>query len=104
MDIVCKSVSKTKVGDVVFFAIGFDTVDASDKHVDATFSITTEETTLPMVGITPYGMLIGQIASNGSAQITVGVTDGTTTVESTNTLTALSQLEVGTELTADNVA
>lgn len=101
MDIVCKSISKTTVGAVLFFAIGFDTVDSSDKHVDATFSITSEEATLPMVGITPYGMLIGQIESNGSDEITISATDGTTTVASTNTLTALSQLEVDAELVAD---
>lgn len=101
MDIVCKSVSKTGVGETLFLAIGFDTVDDNDKHVDATFSITSEEATLPMVAITPYGMLIGQIGDNTSDEITIVATDGTTTVESTIALGDLAELQVAAELEAD---
>lgn len=101
--IVVKSVSKTfGDSDTLFIAVGFDTVDDDGKHVDATFSITSEEATLPMFAITPYGMLIGQIGDNTSDEITISAYDGTTAVESTNSLDALAELQVGAELELDD--
>lgn len=102
MDIIVKSTSKAMVGNATFIAIGFDSIDDDNKHVDATFSITTEEADIPMLAITPYGMLIGQVLfSDISKEVVINATDGTISVSSTNTLQNLIGLEIGTELTPD---
>lgn len=97
--IKCTSNSVCLVEGATLFSIGLELVDEKDEHIDAVFEIDTQQAEIPMVGITPYGMVIGQCTSgNSTLGVIIGATDDTefTTVELS--VSDLSETIAGTTL------
>lgn len=70
--IILKSKAVTEVGGYIAFSVGLALSDGS-KEIPAKFSLDTDETTLPMIGITEYGKLVGLVSSD-SEHLTVTAT------------------------------
>lgn len=61
--IILKSKAVTEVGGYIAFSVGLALSDGA-KEIPAKFSLDTVETTLPMIGITEYGKLVGLVSSD----------------------------------------
>ena len=78
--IVLKAKSISKLDEYVAFSAALALYNGT-KDIPATFSITTEEATLPMVGVTEYGKLVGLYSTANVPSITIKATgpDGAVT-------------------------
>ena len=74
--IVLKAKAISTLDEYVAFSVALALNDGT-KDIPATFSITTEEATLPMVGVTEYGKMVGFVSASAESAtpITVNATD-----------------------------
>ena len=70
--IILKAKSVSNLGDDLAFSAAL-ALDDGSKEIPATFAIDTDDSTLPMIGITQYGKLVG-LPSSESTPFTVTAT------------------------------
>lgn len=78
--IVLKAKAVSTLDEYVAFSVAL-ALNNGTMDIPATFSITSEETSLPMVGITEYGKLVGLYSAEHVPSITIKATcpDGNVT-------------------------
>lgn len=89
--IILKSKAVTEVGTDIAFSVGLAMSDGTNE-IAAKFSIDTDETTLPMIGITEYGKLVGLVASSSTStpfSVTATPLDGSSALEVDSTVAAV---------------
>lgn len=93
--VILKSKAVTEVGGYIAFSVGLALSDGS-KEIPAKFSLDTDETTLPMIGITEYGKLVGLVSSDSEPfTVTATALNGTTTEEVESNVAILLAADVG---------
>ena len=98
--IILKSKAVTKVDSYTAFSVGLALSDGT-KEIPAKFSLDTDETTLPMIGITEYGKLVGLVSSD-SEPFTVSATPlaGGVATEVDSTVSATINASIGASIVA----
>lgn len=95
--VILKAKSVANLGTDVAFSAAIALNDGS-KDIAATFSIETDEATLPMIGATEYGKIVG-LVSDATTPFTVTATplgdDGTNAIEVETTVGDLISANVG---------
>lgn len=100
--IILKSKAVTEVGGYIAFSVGLALNDGS-KDIPAKFSLNTVETTLPMIGISEYGKLVGLVSSD-SEPFTVTATPlaGGAATEAYSTVADTIEAEVGASIASSH--
>ena len=98
--IILKSKAVTEVGGYLAFSVGLALSDGS-KEIPAKFSLDTDETTLPMIGISVYGKLVGLVSSD-SEPFTVSATPlaGGAATEVNSSVSATVNASIGSGIAA----
>ena len=100
--IILTSKAVTEVGGYIAFSVGLALIDGT-KEIPAKFSLDTDETTLPMIGISDYGKLVGLVSSD-SEPFTVSATPlaGGAATEVASSVADTIEAEVGASIASEH--